>query len=77
MKKKVKNRGKAEDHRHPTECAVYPDRTDRLRIPYGYAVGKLSGIVFLYQADIPCIRGTCDHRHRHDHLSDLSLCERR
>lgn len=73
MKKKSQKQGKAKDHRYRTECVVHSDRTDRIRIPYGNAVRKLSGIVLLYKADIPCVRSTTDRRYLYDHLSDLPL----
>ena len=87
---KRKEQRKAEAHRDHPERAVHPDRTirvnstlrmipdrtHRIRIPYGTAVRKLSGTVFLYQTDLSCLRGTRDRGHLYDHLSDRTLCQR-
>ena len=73
---KRKEQRKAEAHRDHPERAVHPDRTHRIRIPYGTAVRELSGTVFLYQTDLSCLRGTRDRGHLYDHLSDRTLCQR-
>ena len=55
---KRKEQRKAEAHRDHPERAVHPDRTHRIRIPYGTAVRKLSGTVFLYQTEYIIIKSS-------------------
>ncbi len=56
MRKKEKSRGKRKLTGIILSVLFTLMRTHRIRIPYGTAVRKLSGTVFLYQTDLSFLR---------------------